>query len=128
MGPLAQSLEELRSHFDAQGAFDMDALARSPSHGRLAAALADLAEFDPRRMRIPAQIAFWLNVYNAGVLRDLAEFEAGDFFGRARLRIAGQAWSLDDIEHGLLRGNAPKYMNFSAPMKKTDARLALAPL
>ena len=128
MGPLAQSLEELKSHFDAQGAFDMEALATSPAHGRLAAALADLAELDPRRMRIPAQIAFWLNVYNACVLRDLLEFEAGDFFDRQRLRIAGHAWSLDDIEHGLLRGNAPKYMSFSTPMKKADPRLALAPV
>lgn len=128
MGPLAQSLEELKSHFEAQGAWDIDALVASPAHGRLAAALADLAAFDPRRMRIPAQVAFWLNVYNAAVLRDLLEFEAGDFFGRKRLRIAGHAWSLDDIEHGLLRGNAAKYMSFSAPMKKADPRLALAPV
>jgi hypothetical protein len=79
-------------------------------------------------MPIPAQVAFWLNVYNAAVLRDLAEFEAGEFFSRPRLRVAGHAWSLDDIEHGLLRGNAPRYMSFSAPMKKTDPRLALAPV
>lgn len=26
MGPLAQSLEELRAHFEAQGAWDIDAL------------------------------------------------------------------------------------------------------
>jgi len=128
MAPLAQSLEELKSHFDAQRAWDIAALAASSAHGRLAAALADLAQFDPRRMRIPAQIAFWLNVYNACVLRDMLEFEAGEFFDRERLRIAGHAWSLDDIEHGLLRGNAPKYMSFSTPMKKADPRLALAPV
>ncbi len=128
MGPLAQSLEELRPHFDAQGAFDMGALAASPARGRLAAALAGLAEFDPRRMRIAAQVAFWINVYNACVLRDLVEFDAGEFFGRERLRIAGHAWSLDDIEHGMLRGNAPKYMSFSAPLRKADPRLALAPV
>ena len=128
MGPLAQSLEELKAHFDAHGAWDLGALVASSAHGRLAAALAGLAEADPRRMRIPAQVAFWLNVYNAAVLRDLAEFEAGEFFSRPRLRVAGHAWSLDDIEHGLLRGNAPRYMSFSAPMKKTDPRLALAPV
>ncbi|MGQ0544033.1 MAG: DUF547 domain-containing protein [Betaproteobacteria bacterium] len=128
MGPLAQSLEELKAHFDAHGAWDLGALAASSAHGRLAAALADLAGFDPRGMRIPAQMAFWLNVYNAAVLRDLLEFEAGEFFARARLRIAGHAWSLDDIEHGLLRGNAPKYMSFSPPLRKSDPRLALAPV
>lgn len=128
MGPLAQSLEELKSHFEAQGAWDMDALVASPAHGRLAAALGDLAGFDPRRMRIPAQVAFWLNVYNAAVLRDLPEFEAGDFFGRERLRIAGHAWSLDDIEHGLLRGNVPKFGRRRAPMQRDDPRLAHMPL
>ena len=128
MGPLAQTLESLKSYFDAKGACDIAALAASPEHGRLAATLADLAQFDPRRMRIPAQIAFWLNVYNACVLRDVLEFGTDEFFGRERLRIAGHAWSLDDIEHGLLRGNAPKYMSFSTPMKKTDPRLALAPI
>ena len=118
MGPLAQSLEELESHFHAHGAWDLGALVASSAHGRLAAALAGLAEADPRRMRIPAQVAFWLNVYNAAVLRDLPEFEAGEFFSRPRLRIAGHAWSLDDIEHGMLRGN----------LKKSDPRLALAPV
>lgn len=118
MGPLAQSLEELESHYHAHGAWDLGALVASPAHGRLAAALAGLAEADPRRMRIPAQMAFWLNVYNAAVLRDLPEFEAGEFFSRPRLRIAGHAWSLDDIEHGMLRGN----------LRKSDPRLALAPV
>lgn len=128
MGPVAQSLENLRAHFDAQGACDVGALVASPEHGRLAAALAGLAEFDPRRLRIPAQLAFWFNVYNAAVVRDLLEFDAGEFFSRPRLRIAGHAWSLDDIEHGMLRGNAPKHMSFSAPMRKADPRLALAPV
>jgi hypothetical protein len=118
MGPVAQSLESLKACFDARGAVDAGALAASPGHGRLAAALADLADFDPRRMRISAQLAFWLNVYNAAVVRDLLEFEAGEFFSRPRLRLAGHAWSLDDIEHGMLRGD----------LKKSDPRLALAPV
>jgi hypothetical protein len=118
MGPLAQSLEELKAHFDAHGAWDLGALVASSAHGRLAAALAGLAQAEPRRMRIPAQLAFWLNVYNAAVVRDLLEFETGEFFARPRLRIAGHAWSLDDIEHGMLRGN----------LRKSDPRLALAPV
>jgi hypothetical protein len=118
MGPLAQALEELKGHLDAHGAWDIGALTASSVHGRLAAALAGLAEFDPRRMRIPAQMAFWLNVYNAAVVRDLPEFDAGEFFSRPRLRLAGHAWSLDDVEQGMLRGN----------LKRNDPRLALAPV
>jgi hypothetical protein len=118
MGPLAQALEELKSHFDTHGGWDIGVLAASSARGRLAAALAGLAEFDPRRMRIPAQMAFWLNVYNAAVVRDLLEFDAGEFFSRPRLRLAGHAWSLDDIEQGMLRGK----------LKRNDPRLALAPV
>jgi hypothetical protein len=128
MGPLAQTLESLKAYFDAQGACDIGAMTASREHGKLAATLADLGQFDPRKMRIPAQIAFWINVYNACVVRDVLEFDAGEFFDRERVMIAGQPWSLDDIEHGMLRGNAPKYMRFSPPMSKADPRLALAPV
>jgi hypothetical protein len=128
MGPLAQTLESLKQYFDPQGACDVAALAGSRAHGQLAATLADLSQFDPRKMRIPAQIAFWLNVYNAAVVRDLLEFDGDAFFARERLLIAGHPWSLDDIEHGMLRGNAPKHSRFSAPMAKADPRLALAPV
>lgn len=118
MGPVAQSLESLKACFDERGAVDAGALTASPEHGRLAAALAGLADFDPRKLRIPAQLAFWLNIYNAAVVRDLLEFDAGEFFSRPRLRLAGLAWSLDDIEHGMLRGN----------LRRNDPRRALAPV
>ena len=95
MGPVAQSLESLKACFDERGAVDPGALAASPDHRRLADALAGLAEFDPRKMRIPAQLAFWLNVYNAAVVRDLVrdlpEFDGREFFARPRLRVAGHA-------------------------------------
>src|SRR5712692_11490811 len=81
-----------------------------------------------RRVLFRAQTAFWLNLYNACVLRDALELEVEGFFARERARVAGRGWSLDDIEHGLLRGNAPKPGSFSAPMKKSDPRLAYVPL
>lgn len=127
---LAQALEAVKAaHFDAAGAAcDYAALAQSRERGHLAACLAPLAGFDPRKLRIPAQTAFWLNAYNACVLRDAAEIGIEGFFEQQRLRIAGHAWSLDDIEHGLLRGNVPKHGRFLAPMKKSDPRLAFVPL
>ena len=127
---LAGALEAVKAaHIDAAtSACDFAALVISREHGRLAACLASLAEFDPRRLRIPAQTAFWLNLYNACVLRDARELEVDGFFTRERARVAGRGWSLDDIEHGLLRGNASKPGSFSAPMKKSDPRLAYMPL
>jgi hypothetical protein len=38
------------------------------------------------------------------------------------------AFSLDDIEHGLLRGNLPKYGARRPPMRPDDPRLAHMPL
>jgi len=127
---LAQALEAVKAaHFDAAGsACDYAALAASRERGHLASCLAALAEFDPKRLHIPAQTAFWLNAYNACVLRDAAELGSDGFFERQRARIAGHDWSLDDIEHGLLRGNVPKYGHFRALMKKSDSRLAYVPL
>ena len=127
---LAEALEAAKAaHFDAAGAAcDYAALATSKERGKLAACLASLERFDPKRLSIPGQTAFWLNAYNACVLHDAAEFGAEGFFERRRVRVAGHDWSLDDIEHGLLRGNVPKYGSLRAPMKKSDPRLAFVPL
>src|ERR1700682_4822691 len=111
---LAEAIAALKAaHFDARGtACDYATLSASRERGRLAAYLADLQALDPKRVRIPAQTAFWINIFNAVVLRDAPELEvAGSaremqaFFERARLRLGGLAYSLDDIQHGLLRGN-----------------------
>jgi len=62
------------------------------------------------------QLAFWINLYNAlvidaviafGVQRSVAEGRAGvlAFFRRAAYNVGGQRFSLEDIEHGILREN-----------------------
>lgn len=126
---LAEALEVVKAaHVEAAtGACDFTRLAASSEQRRLAACLDALEGFDPRRLRIPSQTAYWLNLYNARVMRDALELGTEGFFERPCLRAAGHDWSLDDIEHGLLRGNAPKYGSFSAPMTKSDPRLAYMP-
>lgn len=126
---LAEALEAVKAaHVDgAAGACDFTRLTASREHGRLAECLDALGGFDPRRLRIPAQTSFWLNLYNARVMRDPPVLGFEGYFERRCLRAAGHGWSLDDIEHGLLRGNAPKYGSFSAPMTKSDPRLAYMP-
>jgi hypothetical protein len=134
---IAEALEGVRAaHFNASGsACDYAALAASAERGRLAAVFAQLASFDPKRVRIPAQTAFWLNVFNAAVLRDAPELALADsvrevqgFFERRRLKVGGLVYSLDDIEHGLLRGNVPKFGRLRPPMRRDDPRLAHMPL
>lgn len=133
---LPQALAAVAAHFDAEGlACDYAALAASRERGHLAVCLAGLETFDPRQVRIAAQTAFWINVFNAGVLRDAPELELDasergmeEFFERPRLRIFGQPFSLDEIHHGLLRGNVPAHGRLRAPMRRDDPRLAYTPI
>jgi Protein of unknown function, DUF547 len=134
---LAEALEVARqAHFDSTGAAcDYLALARSPERERLAACLLALAGFDIKRAQIPSQLAFWINVFNAGVLRDARELESAAsardveaFFERPRLRIGEHSYSLDDIEHGLLRGNVAKPGRSRTPMARGDVRLEYMPI
>ena len=116
---LTEALDAVRAaHVDESGACDFAAMVASREHGRLAATLAALADFDPRRLRLPAQNAFWLNLHNAAVLRDALELDVDGFDSRSRVRVAGSQWSLRDIEHGLLRGM----------LKKSDPRVAYMPV
>jgi len=134
---LARAIDAARErHFDAAGtACDYAGLRRSPERQALAEALVALDGFDPRRAPIPGPIGFWLNAYNACALmavlegapdQDVSRIEG--FFERERVRVAGLGYSLDDIEHGLLRGNTHKYGRLRGPLARDDSRLAFTPL
>jgi hypothetical protein len=59
-------------------------------------------------------LAFWMNVYNAAV-QDALQRDPGLFEDKSRLfgdplvTVAGHDCSLDDVEHGILRGSKTKY-------------------
>ncbi len=79
------------------------------------------------------QLAFWLNVYNALVLHGIVHLGVRrsvllvwNFFGRACYRIGGHVFSLDDIEHGLLRDNARRALPPLRPFRAGDPRRPLA--
>jgi hypothetical protein len=86
------------------------------------AALAALAGLDeeplaPLREDRRTALAFWLNVYNAATQVLLARaperyesaFRVVRFFGADVVTVGNEALSLDDIEHGILRGSRAKY-------------------
>ncbi|WP_299769515.1 DUF547 domain-containing protein [uncultured Dokdonia sp.] len=73
-----------------------------------------------------AKLAFWLNVYNGLTNYAIIKFEIKesmkeqvDFFKRPLVFIGTLEFSLDDIEHGLLRRNA------RAHIEKKDPKLRL---
>jgi hypothetical protein len=133
---LHDALQSVRAlHFDAAGrAGDYVALRRVEQARHLEAAVAGLAGFDPRALPISAPIAFWLNAYNATVVLAARACAPGEpvsgipgLFDRPRLTVGGHGFALDDIEHGLLRGNAPKYGRWHGPLARNDPRLVFAP-
>lgn len=83
------------------------------------AALAALDDDDlaPLREHRATALAFWINVYNAAtqilLARHPGRYDSAlrmvRFFGTDAVTVGGESLSLDDIEHGLLRGSRSKY-------------------
>lgn len=76
------------------------------------------------------KIAFWINLYNAytqiSLQKNPAQYKTrSKFFGSKQIEIAGSAFSLDDIEHGILRRSKIKWglghLNKLFPGKKEKA-------
>jgi len=90
------------------------AVRRGEPTAEIRSALASLPEAALAAMDHEAATAFWLNVYNGYAQYHLDRKPSlygstRRFFGGKRIRVAGQQLSLDDIEHGLLRGSKTKY-------------------
>jgi len=128
---LREALDALRSGFfdGACTACDYAGLARSAELAGLASAAGALAGFDPKKLGIAQQIAFWINCYNALVLQAVLKAsvkdsvqKSTDFFRVWRYRIAGHEFSLNDIEHGVLRGNAARYGHLRGQFERNDPR------
>ncbi|WP_179131010.1 DUF547 domain-containing protein [Candidatus Entotheonella palauensis] len=100
-------------------------------HCRLLGALkkTDLSLLNAHSVRL----AFWLNVFNLLCLHGIVAHQlksslrdVKDFFNRTGYIIGGFTLTLDDIEHGILRGNARKFWGLSNTFSQTDKRSALS--
>jgi hypothetical protein len=124
------------AYYDAAGnTFDYARFGLSAEYDELRTAAESLAGFDCGALGIGQRMPFWLNVYNTLVLdavvsRGVAHSirSAGDFYEQWQYEVGGLGFSLDDIEHGLLRVNEPARKGGRRPMKENDPRLAFAPI
>ncbi|MBD3307099.1 DUF547 domain-containing protein [candidate division KSB3 bacterium] len=78
------------------------------------------------------QLAFWLNVYNFLVIDGVIKFgvttniqNVKGFFTRASYRLGAHIFSLDDIEHGILRNNQRRPYSLFRQFSGSDPREAL---
>ena len=80
------------------------------------------------------RIAFWLNLYNAILIEELARrrpfgslLRHRGLFRSAGIEVGGLQYSLDAIEHGVLRLNARPPYALRPVLRAGDPRLAAAP-
>lgn len=91
----------------------------------------ELVRLDLSNLNRQARIAFFVNIYNALVIH--ATVEVGQpsgvlqrlkFFTKNCYTIGGQSYSLNEIENGILRGNAKAPFSLRPPFGKNDPRRA----
>jgi hypothetical protein len=76
-----------------------------------------------------AKLAFWINIYNALVVHGILTLnikksikEVSSFFNMVCYNVGSHIFSLDDIEHGILRGNKKKHLLSRRPFPDSDPR------
>lgn len=117
---LSHCLQELRATaaYESGTTIDYTQLRSSPAYLEYReSCLSQLLAFKPQSLpTVNAQRAFWINLYNALVIDAVIAFDVENsvtegvlgaitFFHRAAYHVDGKRVSLDDIEHGILRGN-----------------------
>jgi len=113
---LMQNIRQLRNKFydTKRGRVDYQALKESEDYHNYRLLSNNLQKFDPARLLGRREkIAFWVNLYNTIVVDGIVRLsieksvrEVADFFSSIKYRIGDHLYSPDDIEHGILRGNA----------------------
>lgn len=90
-----------------------------------------LNSLDLRSLKDRGQrLAFWINTYNTAVIHGVIELglqqsvrEFRGFFDRMTYEIGGFRFSLNEMEHGILRGNRRHPYRLLRPFRKRDPRL-----
>lgn len=110
------------------------AVRSSPEYRELVQVAQRLPAVDPVRLASRhVRLAFWINVYNALAVHAIIAlsvrrtvWEVLNFFGRVSYRVGPVVLSLEEIEHGILRGNRKRVLPPWPALRRGDPRLALA--
>jgi hypothetical protein len=135
---LTLAMADLKARFiDVdRGTVRYKAIRGSEEFGRYRDLTGRSQSFDLRSLETREQkLAFWINIYNTAVIHGVIELglersvkEFRRFFDRVAYEIGGYKFSLNDIEHGLLRGNRRPPYHLLKPFRKGDPRLEFAVL
>lgn len=92
----------------------------------------ELQRLDMSDLTREEKLAFWINIYNSLVIHATVEvgrpktnWQRLKFFSTNVYMIGGSIYSLNDIEHGVLRANTKPPLHLRKPFSKTDPRKRL---
>jgi hypothetical protein len=132
---MLSAIREIESHYYTdEGRVDYDAIRGSVEYSRYRRLAARLRDFDPSGLTAEGEkLAFWINLYNTIVVDGIIALgikhsvkEVIGFFSKVRYAIGGLSFSPDEIEHGVLRGNARPPMQAFRLFGSRDRRKTLA--
>ncbi|MGB3049777.1 MAG: DUF547 domain-containing protein [Polyangiales bacterium] len=137
---IAEALRKLRNQLKAEaldenGHVDYTKLRTSPTFAEMKATSGLLQAIDPGDMSDDdSRIAFWINLYNVLSIHGVLELgiresvmEIPSFFGVVAYRVGDFVLTLDEIENGVLRRNAPHPATGARLFDDDDPRLGLCP-
>lgn len=138
-GPAAMIQEAIRPLFDRFVSDDgltvvYDALLASEEYRMYEQASRQLTGFDPLTLELREErLAFWINLYNMAALEAFSGVEATSQVDSVKrllagncIKLGGQDFSLNDIEYGILRGNARQQNRAWHYWRRWDGRLRYA--
>lgn len=139
-GDLALSLQRtmLRlkgAHMSSDGrGVNYETLRESVLFHEYVALSSQLKQCDPSTLQESQKKAFFINVYNSLTIHGLASaaqlpssvLEVDKFWRKTAYNIGGHTYSLDDIEHGVLRGNKPHPSASSPQFAGDDPRVVMS--
>mgnify|MGYP001576501794 CR=1 FL=1 len=133
---LALAMADLKAEFiDVErGAVRYKAIRGSKEFERYKDLTRRLRSFDLHSLKDRGpRLAFWTNIYNTAVIHGVIELglersvkECPQFFDRVTYEIGGFRFSLNEMEHGLLRGNRRHPYRVLKPFRERDPRLEFA--
>jgi hypothetical protein len=129
---LRQAIGDLQAQFfDLEaGRVNYQAMKGSPEYDAYLQKAGLLRNFDLSQLKERREkLAFWINLYNTMVIHGVIDLdiresvkEGHGFFTRLKYDIGGHLFSLNDIEHGILRGNSRPPYGIFRPFGQSDPR------
>mmetsp|Transcript_19632 Transcript_19632/g.31985 ORF Transcript_19632/g.31985 Transcript_19632/m.31985 type:complete len:465 (+) Transcript_19632:597-1991(+) len=124
---LQRGMSQLLDSHGREGgkAIDYKALAKDPAFGDIVRLSHQLAKSDPAVLSRDERMAFYINIYNVLIVHAMTARGPPPnlaarmlFYGEAKYVIAGNEYSCNDIENGVLRGNRPSPASVQLPFTK----------